>query len=123
KTEITGSLDAAGLRMRVNALERMARPDTWVNSFWKLADPLFHNSQGPILDADSGREHMCQIQYLGHRARSSPDQALKCYHFRITGGAPSPVDVWFDESQHLVRQEFVEQGHRTVVHATGIRRS
>ena len=35
---------------------------------------------------------------------------------------PSPVDVWFDQYHRLVRQEFTETGHRTIVQLVAVRR-
>ena len=31
------------------------------------------------------------------------------------------IDLWYDEPGRLVRQEWVEDGHRTVVELTGVR--
>src|SRR5207244_305039 len=107
---------------RVNAMERVIRGDVWVNSFWKLADARFHNAAVPVLDADTGREFNGNLQYVGPEQITVANLPMKCYHFRVTGG-PAPEDhLWFDESHRLVRREFVEQGHRLVVHATSIRR-
>lgn len=32
------------------------------------------------------------------------------------------MDLWYDDAQRLVREEWVEQGHRTVVELTRVRR-
>jgi hypothetical protein len=121
KTEIVGSGDGNNLRLRVNALERPARSDLWVNSFWKLPDAKFHNNQVPVLDADTGKEYAGQLQYIGPAQMNFAKQALKCYHFRVTGG-PIVHDLWYDESHRLIRQEFVEQGRRIIVHLSNLRR-
>jgi hypothetical protein len=122
RSEVSGSADGNNLRLRVNATERMSRPDVWVNSYWRLADARFINNKVPVLDGDSGKEFVAQLQYLGVEQTQVGNQPIKCNHYRVTGGPTSPVDLWFDEGQRLVRQEFVEQGHKTVIHLTGVRR-
>ncbi len=119
-TDIVGSADGNQLRIRVNALERKIRPDVWVNSFWKLADARTNNPV-PVLDADNGKDFMGKLDYIGPEQTTVANQPVKCFHFRVSGGS-SPVDLWFDEGQRLLRQEFVEQGHRTVVHLIRVRR-
>lgn len=122
KTEIVASGDGTNnLRLRVNALERPARPDLWVNSFWKLADERFHNNAVPVLDADTGREYTGQLKYIATEQINFASHALKCYRFRVTGG-PMAHELWYDESHRLVRQEFVEQGRRVVVNLSGLRK-
>jgi len=122
RTDITGSVEGTQLRVRVNAMERLVRGDVWVNSYWKLADARFHNAQVPVLDGDTGRDFNGQLQYVGPEQITVGGIGMKCFHFRVTGGPSSPVELWYDESHRLLRQEFVEQGHRTIVHATAIRR-
>jgi hypothetical protein len=38
----------------------------------------------------------------------------------VRGGVQ--VDVWYDQNERLVHQESLEDGHRTVLEITGIRR-
>ena len=44
-----------------------------------------------------------------------------CYHFRVSS-APGPIDLWFDRFHRLVRQEFTESGHKTIVQLIQVRR-
>lgn len=121
RTDLTVSSDNNRLRLLVNNRERSLHPQVWPNSFWKLPDPKYHNKQVPILEVDTGREHVGLLTYLGTKQLTVGGQSEKCYHFRVTGG-PNTVDLWFDQYYVLVRQEFVEQGHRTVIQAMNIRR-
>src|SRR5262249_23780843 len=121
RTELSAGLDGKNLRLKVNSTQRLLNTDVWVNSFWKLADARFHNNQVPVLDADSGKEYAGQLQYIGLEQLTVGKDALKCFHFRVTGGG-NTVDLWYDDGHRLVRQEFVEQGHRTIVQLTGVRR-
>jgi hypothetical protein len=114
KCDLTASQQGANLRVRVNGQERLARPDVWTTSYWKLADARVHNQSVPMLAADTGQERVGQLQYVGPKQLPLANQLVPCYHFRITG-AGSPVDLWFDQHYRLVRQEFVESGHKTII--------
>jgi hypothetical protein len=106
------------LLMRVNGVERTLRPDVWTTSYWKLADARFHNKPVPLLAPDAGQERVGQLQYIGPKQLPIANQLVSCYHFRVTG-AGNPVDLWFDQHHRLVRQEFVESGHKTIIQLVG----
>jgi hypothetical protein len=110
------------LRVRVNGKNASAmRPDVWTSSYWKLADKKFHNNQVPILDADSGTVNNGQLQYVGTETLKVGAKAEECFRFRVTG-IPVPIDLWFDRFHRLVRQEFTESGHKTIVQLLPIQR-
>jgi hypothetical protein len=121
KTDATGAADGDLFRFRINGKERTAPGHVWSSSFWKLLDAKYHNKAVPILEADSGKEYVGNLQYVGTESLQVANQQMKCYHFRITGG-PSTIDLWFDPYYFLVRQEFVESGHRTQVDLVNIQR-
>jgi hypothetical protein len=122
KTDVTVSEAGGQLRMQVNKQDRgNPRPDAWPSSYWKLADKKYHNQAVPILDADTGKELTGQLQYVATEPIKVGPQAEDCYHFRITG-IPVPIELWFDKYHRLVRQEFTESGHRTIVQLISVRR-
>ncbi|MCI0642268.1 MAG: DUF6134 family protein [Gemmataceae bacterium] len=121
KTEVVVSVDGNQLRARVNGQDKAVRADVWTNSFWKLADARFHNKPVPVFEVDSGKEHMGQLNFIGTEQLTIANQPQACYRFRVTGGA-YPVDVWFDRYHRMVRQEFVESGHKTIVQLLSVRR-
>jgi hypothetical protein len=121
RTEVIATSQAGGIQLQVNNQARIARADVWPSSFWKLADAKYHNKEIPILESDTGKEYVGRLQYVATEEMNVVKETQKCYHFRITGG-PSPVDLWFDRYYLLVRQDFVESGHRTSVQLTKIRR-
>ena len=47
-------------------------------------------------------------------------QAVECAHYRVSGGAQA--DLWFDANERLVRQDSIEDGHRTVLELTRLQR-
>jgi hypothetical protein len=120
--EVHANAEGQGLRVRVNGGERLARAEVWPTTYWRLADARFHNQAVPVLDADTGKEMTGRLQYLGIVPVTLGQQPHNCYHFRVTGAGPSPIDLWYDGLYRLVRQEFSVEGHRTVFHLTGLRR-
>ena len=118
KCDLLVSQRAGQLMARVNGTDRVLRTDVWTTSYWKLADARFHNKQVPLLAADTGQERAGQLQYVGGKQLPVGNQLVACYHFRITG-AGHPVDLWFDQHHRLVRQEFTESGHKTIIQLVG----
>jgi hypothetical protein len=121
KTEVTVAQDNDQLRIRINGADRNLNPDVWPTSFWKLADARFHNKQVPVLESDTGKEFMGELKFVKDEKLDVAGDLTECFHFRVTGG-PSPVDLWFDRYHRLVRQEFTELGHKTIVQLTRVRR-
>jgi hypothetical protein len=114
RCELLATQNGANLRVKVNGIERGVRPEVWTSSFWKLADAKFHNKAVPILAADTGEERVAQLQYIGTERITVANLPVACFHFRLTG-AGNPIDLWFDQHHRLVRQEFTESGHKTII--------
>jgi hypothetical protein len=121
KSEVTIAADNKQLRMRANGKESMLNADVWTNSYWKLADGRFHNNKVPIVEVDSGKEYTTDLKYIGVEKIKTGDQFLDCYRFLVMS-APGPIDLWFDKYHRLVRQEFTESGHKTIVQLLNVRR-
>jgi hypothetical protein len=115
KTDVDAWQAGQELRVRVNGKSSNSmRADVWTSSYWKLADKKYHNNPIAILDADSGTVNNGQLQYIGTEAIKVGARAVDCYHFSVTG-IPVPIELWFDKHHRLVRQEFTESGHKTLV--------
>lgn len=121
-TDVDVTASNGQLRVRVNGGEGVNhRPELWTSSYWKLADARFHNKEVPILDVDTGKELVGKLQYVGTEPIKIGAKADDCYHFRVIG-IPVPIELWFDRYHRLVRQEFVESNHRTIVILNAVRR-
>jgi hypothetical protein len=122
KTEVSAALQGESLRLNINGRERNCRADVWTTSYWKIPAQQFHNTAVPLLDADTGKEMVGQLKYVGVEAHMISGQQQNCHHFRVTGGPSSPIDLWYDGNARLIRQEYTEQGRRVVVVLRTIRR-
>ncbi len=118
--EVSAVAEEGGLRVRVNGQERMARPETWLTSYWTLPDAKLREGAIPLLDADNGKELECRIQYVGAVQMPIAGQVQEVQHYRLTGRVQQ--DLWYDGANRLVRQEWVEEGHRTLLELVRIRR-
>lgn len=121
KNEVSGSGDGKQFRIRINGVDRTIKPEAWTTSYWKLADPKFHNKAVPLVDPEDGKEYNAQLQYIGTEQLTINKVPQNCYHFKVTGG-PQTADLWFDRYHRLVRQEFVEQGSRVIIQLNSIQR-
>ena len=122
KTDVTAAAENNNmLRLRVNGTDRSINTQSWTTSYWKLADSKFHNKVVPIVECDTGKEFSSELKYLETQQLKIGNQLQDCYHFRVTA-APGPVDLWYDRYHRIVRQEFTESGHKTVIQLVNIKR-
>ena len=117
---VAASATSDGLRVRVNGTEHTAPADAWLTSYWSQPDAKLNGQTMPIIDADCGRDLRAKVDFLGAEKASPAGQEETVQHVRLTGKNIA-IDLWYDEAGQLVRQEWVEDGHRTVVELTGVR--
>jgi hypothetical protein len=108
------------LRVRVNNLERMVPGEVWLTSYWHLPDAKLRDGVIPLLDADTGRDLECRLRLIGAEQVTVAGQLRNANHYRLTGKVR--VDAWYDASERLVRQDWMEEGHRTILELIRVRR-
>jgi hypothetical protein len=117
---VAANVEGKDLRVRVNGQERLTRGDVWLTSYWQQPDAKLVNQVVPLLDADTGRDLDARLQFLGTEQRGVAGQAVSVNHYRLTGKVQA--DLWYDPSGRLVREEWLEQGHRTVLELSRLHR-
>jgi hypothetical protein len=117
---VAADADGDRLRVRVNGQERLARGDVWLTSYWQQPDGTRVNQAVPLLDADTGRDLGARLQFVGEQQLGVAGAAQNVKHYRLTGEVQ--VDLWYDASGRLARQEWVEEGHRTQLELARVRR-
>ena len=108
------------VRLRVNDQERLTRGDVWLTSYWAQPPAKVRDQVVPLVDADSGRDLEARVSFVGGERRSVIGKAQTVNHFRLSGKVA--VDLWYDVTGRLVRQEWVEEGHRTLLELSRLRR-
>lgn len=118
---LTAVAEPAGLRVTVNGQQRMHPPQTWPTSYWRLPDPRPADPTVRLLDADTGRALQARLTVVGMEQVAALGKALPCRHVQLRGDVQ--VDLWYDEAQRLVRQESLEDGHKTTLELTRCQRA
>ncbi len=117
---VTATAAADGLHVRANDGEHTAAADALLTSYYAQPDARLANQTVPLLDADTGRDLEAKVEFLGaEKYGVNQDQTVQ--HVRLTGKGVA-MDLWYDDARRLVREEWVEQGHRTVVDLYRVRR-
>jgi len=117
---VSAVADGNAVRLKVNNVERLIKPEVWLSSYWCLPDPKLRGSVLPIVDADNGRDLDSKLVYVATEKLRVAGQEVTLNRYRLSGKAS--VDLWYDGSERLVRQEWVEQSHRTIVELVRVRR-
>jgi hypothetical protein len=109
--KVSATSDGDGLRVKVNGHERKARGDVWVTTYWRLPDKV--GNPIALLDADTGRNLSGSLEKLGTGRLQIGGQAVNCTQYRLK--QEQTIDFWYDDQGRLLRQEWVEEGHRAVL--------
>lgn len=111
----------SGLRVTAGGRTTSLPRDAWVTTYWQLPPLARRNGPLMLLDADTGRQLPARLDYVGVQQMAVAGQVQACQHYRITSGLPA--ELWYDPNERLVRQEWVEDGHRTVLDLQAITHS
>jgi hypothetical protein len=117
---VSGKAEAGGVRVKANNVEKLVKPEVWLTTYWSLPDPKLRDKELTILDADNGKVMTATIKYVATEKLKIGGKEATLNHYRLSGDVK--MDLWFDGSERLVRQEWVEQGHKTIVELTGVRK-
>jgi hypothetical protein len=101
------------LRLTVNGRTRLAPGHAWLSSYWQLPPARLRDEPLTVIDADNGRIDRGRLQVVGERTLTIGGQSRRLAHYRLQGRAV--IDLWYDGKDRLVRQEWLEEGHRTVL--------
>jgi hypothetical protein len=104
--------DKKGMRLTSNKKERSIPSDVWLTTYWRLPDPkLVKDGMVSLIDADTGKELSAKINKV--KEGKVVLAGKECSHYRLTGDVKA--DLWYDNQDKLVRQEFDDSGHRVVL--------
>jgi hypothetical protein len=111
--EVSAASDGKQLLLKVNGTESKASPDCWLTSYWRLPDAALRKGELALIDADNGRRMAAKLQLVANEKLTVAGAELTCGHYRLTEGAQA--ELWFDAKERLVREEWMEDGHKTVL--------
>jgi Family of unknown function (DUF6134) len=111
---VSAALQGDRLRITANGQSFTASPEVWVNTYWHLPAAEIRGQEVPLLGCDTGKESTALLQqYAGVEKIGTAGRVRDCVHYRIMTNPPH--DLWYDSQERLVRQEWVADGHRTVL--------
>jgi hypothetical protein len=117
--EATAAQDGS-IQIRSNGRMTSGPGDAWTTTFWQLPNRL-HNQRITLIDADTGKLIFAQLQFVAREDWGNDGKSRIWTHYRVTGGANAP-ELWYDAQRRLVRESFVEDGHRTLLELSAIGR-
>jgi hypothetical protein len=117
---VSANADASGLHVKVNNIERQAKPEVWLTSYWCLPDPKLRGGTLALIDADTGKDLSGKLSFVATEKVRVAGQEATLNHYKLSGQVQ--VDLWYDGTERLVRQEWMEQGHKTIVELVRVRR-
>ena len=111
--EVSAASDGKELRLKANGKETKSHVDSWLTSYWRLPGAAVRKGELALIDADTGRLMTAKMELVANEKLTIVGQEMACTHYRVSGGAQA--DLWFDAAERLVRDEWIEDGHRTVL--------
>ncbi len=106
KFEVVATAGEKGLSVKVNGREKLVRGDAYLTTACCVPDAKRRDGDLPLMEADNGEEIAGKFQTVDNGG-----------HFRLKSAALH--DVWYDGEGRLVRQEWTEDGHKTVLELAG----
>ncbi len=113
KLEVCAVSDGKELRIKANDKDSKASADTWTTSYWRLPDAKLRKGDLSVMDADTGRTMTATLKFIGNEKLTLAGKEQSCAHYRLSGGVKA--DLWYDAQERLVRQQWLEDGHKTVL--------
>lgn len=113
KYVVQASASDQALHYEVNGEAQKAPIDVWAASYWREPQADRIGQKVKLLDADKGRQLTATLERVGRESLTIEETAVKTTRYRLRGDVE--VDVWYDASGLIVRQESVESGHKTML--------
>ncbi len=120
KFDVTAAAGERGLVVKVNGREKTVASDTYLTSACVLPAAGRRDGDIPLVEADNGDEIRGKIQPISSGPMTVCGESVNVNRYRLKCAALH--DVWYDGSDRLVRREWTESGHKTVLELSSITR-
>jgi hypothetical protein len=108
------------LEVTANGETHRTRWDVWPTTYWHSPDKRFLDQVVPLLDADTGKDLQSTLKFAGTEQLTVAGQVQNCSHYTLRGD--QEADLWYDAQGRLVREEAIEDGHKTLIELVGVQR-
>jgi len=113
KFEVVATAGERGLTVKVNGREKTVRGDAYLTTACCLPDAKRRDGDLPLMEADNGQEIDGKIQEVSSGPMNVVGESVKVTRYRLTSLVAH--DLWYDGAGRMVRQEWTEDGHKTVL--------
>jgi hypothetical protein len=120
KHSVSGEANKDGLALTADGANVQVKGEPWLTTYWQLPPEGKRGPNVTLLDADTGKLIAAKMEKIGVEKISVLGKGTDCVHYRLTGGVQ--VDLWYDGADRMVRQEMVEDGHRTIMELSRFQR-
>jgi YD repeat-containing protein len=120
KFEVTAAAAEKGLTVKVNGREKTVRGDAFLTTACCLPDAKRRDGDLPLMESDNGLEINGKIQQVSSGPMTVCGESVNATRYRLTSGAAH--DVWYDGADRMVRQEWTEDGHKTVLELASVKK-
>ena len=119
KFEVSAEAGEKDLTVKVNGREKTVRGDVFLTSACCLPDAKRRDGALPLMEADNAEEIDGKIEELSSGDMNVAGRVKKVTRYRLKSLVPH--EIWYDSDDRMVRQEWTEDGHKTVLELANIR--
>jgi hypothetical protein len=120
KFQVSAAAGEKGLSVTVNGRDKVVRGDAYLTTACCLPDAKRRDGALPLMEADNGQEIDGKIQAVSSGPMNVAGQVVNVARYRLTSLVPH--DVWYDGGERMVRQEWTEDGHKTVLELVSVKK-
>jgi hypothetical protein len=120
KFNVTAEAGEKGLGVKVNGREKVVRGDVLLTSACCLPDAKRRDGAIPLLEADNAVEIDGKIQAVSSGPMNVAGKVVNVTRYRLTSLVAH--DLWYDGDDRMVRQEWTEDGHKTVLELASVKK-
>jgi Domain of unknown function (DUF6134) len=117
---VTGTGGKEGVAFHYDGKEIFVRGDVWLTTYGQLPSEARRGDSLVLVDADTGKRLNTRLQKAGTADVSAGGGIIRATRYKLTGSVKA--ELWYDDCGRLVRQESMEEGHKTVLELTRLER-
>jgi hypothetical protein len=120
KYQVSATAGDKGLSVKVNGQEKLVRGDVFLTSACCLPDAKRRDGAIPLMEADDGKEIDGKIQQISSGPMTVAGESVNATRYRLNSLVAH--DIWYDGNDRMVRQEWTEDGHKTVLELVSVKK-
>jgi hypothetical protein len=111
-------LEGDQLHVKATGKESVLPRSVWTTSFWSLPPASARGEAQSFLDVDRGREQGGTLKFVKTEQCTAGGRTFACTQYHVHHD--DDLDLWFDESDRLVRMERRKFTKRVVMQLTSV---